>query len=222
MAHHWDFTATLYGFYLNPYVDVFFALAVGALYLGLQKRKEQKASTLSRMECWAVEWYWWNAWLFHMTMDGASGSFQLVPVVVHQYEILDMRFQTHHVVPWTIGVLELFVHGPMCLWTLYAILVPNHPLRWPLEIVTSMLHIIGMYVFVVAEVYEGQLNVPANDPVGVPGNTWANVKFDLYHLTYYWFGFWFCNLVWGFVPMYRIVRATQECGKAIQKQMKSS
>jgi hypothetical protein len=38
--------------------------------------------------------------------------------------------------------------------------------------------------------------VPALDPVGVPGNKWANVKFDFYHFTYYWFGFWFCNLIW--------------------------
>jgi hypothetical protein len=54
-----------------------------------------------------------------------------------------------------------------------------------------------MILFIAAEVMEGQLNVPALDPVGVPGNRWANVKFfDLYHFTYYWFGFWFCNLIW--------------------------
>jgi hypothetical protein len=65
-----------------------------------------------------------------------------------------------------------------------------------LELIVSSFQFMGMVLFIAAEVMEGQLNVPALDPVGVPGNRWANVKFDLYHFTYYWFGFWFCNLIW--------------------------
>lgn len=81
----------------------------------------------------------------------------------------------------------------------YLVHPQNHPLRYPMELITSTFQFMGMIVFVFAELNEGQLNVPAIDPVGIPGNRWANVKvFDLYHFTYYWFGFWFCNFVWGF------------------------
>jgi hypothetical protein len=165
----------------------------------------------------AAEWYWWNAWLYHTVMDGLSGSFHRVPVVVQQYLVLDKRFGTHHVVPWIIGAAEIAIMAPLCFCTIRAILDGDRSgARWPLELVTSAFQLFGMIVFVGAEVYEGQLNVPALDPVGtVAGGRWANVKlFDLYHLTYYWFGFWFCNLVWGWVPLYRMGRALQECSKA--------
>ena len=75
----------------------------------------------------------------------------------------------------------------------------------------ASVQVMGMIVFMGTELYEGQLNVPANDPVGVPGNAWANIKFDHYHITYYWFAFWFANNVWSVVPTIRIVRAIQEC-----------
>jgi EXPERA (EXPanded EBP superfamily) len=91
------------------------------------------------------------------------------------------------------------------------------PYRYPLEIVTSAFQLFGMLVFVGAEVYEGQRNVPALDPVGrADQGAWANVQFfNLYHVTYYWFGFWFCNLVWGVVPLHRIAVAVRECRRAL-------
>lgn len=217
--NEWDATLLVTGFILNPYVVLFFTMACLAVYDGLKGRQTstaQQQQPLPVYDRWTVEWYWWNAWLYHMVMDGGSGSFQLVPVVVQQYNMLDQRFPDHHVVPWMIGVIELFVMGPLCLVTLWTIL-RRHPARYPLEIITSTLHITGMIVFVGAEVYEGQLNVPALDPVGtVEGGAWANVKLlDTYQFIYYWFGFWFCNLIWGFVPLIRIWRALQVCSTAI-------
>jgi hypothetical protein len=193
-SHDWDASLIVTGFLLNPYVVVSFALALATLYVSWPTAPD--AAPLPVYDRWAVEWYWWNAWFYHMVMDGASGTFQLVPVVVHQYQMLDKRFSNHHPVPWTVGAIELFIMGPLCLATVYCIL-KRHPLRFPLELIVSSLQIMGMILFIAAEVMEGQLNVPALDPVGVPGNRWANVKFfDLYHFTYYWFGFWFCNLIW--------------------------
>jgi hypothetical protein len=191
-SHDWDVSLILSGFLLNPYVVISFAIACATLYVSWPAADTKPLPVYDR---WAVEWYWWNAWFYHMVMDGASGTFQLVPVVVHQYQMLDKRFSNHHPVPWTVGAIELFIMGPLCLATVYCIL-QRHALRFPLELIVSSLQIMGMILFIAAEVMEGQLNVPALDPVGVPGNKWANVKFDFYHFTYYWFGFWFCNLIW--------------------------
>jgi hypothetical protein len=197
--------ALLFGFYLNPYVLVFFSLAVA---VAVVAKKNSHGAVLPVYDRWTAEWYWWNAWLFHMVMDGASGTFRLVPVVVHQYDIMDLRFPNHHVVPWMIGWMELFLHGPLCLMTLYAVITKS-PFRYSLELITSTLQFVGMVIFIGAEVYEGQMNVPALDPVG--SETGIKLKLNLYHLTYYWFAFWFCNLVWGFVPYWRIMRAVEEC-----------
>jgi EXPERA (EXPanded EBP superfamily) len=206
-AHQWNFMLVMTGFYLHPLVILFFVLATATVYLGLSG--SEQFEPLPRYERWIVEWYWWNAWLFHMTMDGASGTYRLIPVVVQQYDILDQRFPTGNVMPWVIGWIELFMHGPLCLVTLYAIL-QRHPLRFPLEIVTSTFQFFGMVGFILGELYEGQIHVPAKDPVGtlvtavdgtVSINSWGNVKFlDMYHFVYYWFGFWFCNLIWAVVP----------------------
>jgi len=209
--------AAFTGFLLHPVVLGSCGIASFVWYLAKQ---HAPSKALPIYDCWVVEWYWWNAWLFHAVMDGASGTFHLVPAVVQQYFVLDKRFETHHTVPWLVGFIELVGMAPLCLMTLYAVRVQS-PLRFPLEIVTSTFHAFGMLMFVFAEVYEGQLNVPALDPVGVPGNRWANVKYlDLYHLVYYWFGFWFCNLVWGFVPYYRIKRAVEECRASFEQTSK--
>jgi EXPERA (EXPanded EBP superfamily) len=228
-AHEWQISLIFSGFLLNPWVVLFFSISTIPVMLHhlqtLPMTPHSSASASAALpvyDRWAAEWYWWNAWLYHAVMDGGSGTFQLVPVVVQQYSNLDLRFVNHHVVPWIVGVIELFVMQPLCIATFLAILYKS-PLRFPLELVTSTFQLMGMIVFVGAEVYEGQLNVPALDPVGIPGNRWANVKpFDFYHFTYYWFGFWFCNLIWGCVPYYRIMRAVGECKRSFQQQQQKA
>jgi hypothetical protein len=221
-ATSYDYSSLFRGFYGHPYVLLSLLLYSLPYLLGAtNKAKRQQQQVLSPSDQMAAEWYWWNAWLYHTVMDGLSGSFHRIPVVVQQYIILDKRFPTHHVVPWLIGVIELAVMAPLCFVTIHSILTHDkNGLRWPLELVTSTFQLFGMIVFVGAEVYEGQLNVPALDPVGsLEGGRWTNLKlFDLYHLTYYWFGFWFCNLVWGWVPLYRMGRALQECRKAFDSR----
>ena len=225
-SHEWDIQQLVTGFFLNPYVIVFFAASVVTAYIGLKnlsnKTGDGNSSLLSAWKSlpiydqWAAEWYWWNAWLYHGIMDGASGTLQAIPVVVSQYKVLDHRFATHHSVPWVVGLVEILFHQPVCLLTLYAVLVKS-PYRFPLEIITAILHMFGAFVFVFAEVYEGQFNVPALDPVGIPGNRFGNVKWlSHYQFVYYWFGFWFCNFVWIWVPLYRLQRAVQECARSLE------
>eukprot|EP00527_Entomoneis_sp_CCMP2396_P001991 CAMPEP_0198137820 /NCGR_PEP_ID=MMETSP1443-20131203/1283_1 /TAXON_ID=186043 /ORGANISM="Entomoneis sp., Strain CCMP2396" /LENGTH=300 /DNA_ID=CAMNT_0043799379 /DNA_START=100 /DNA_END=1002 /DNA_ORIENTATION=- len=234
-GHEWNLEALVMGFFLNPYVILFFVTACGVTYNGLVRLNERpktdqssSSSSLSNIyykfrslpiyDQWAAEWYWWNAWLYHGVMDGAAGTLQAVPVVVSQYHILDKRFCNHHSVPWTIGLIEILIMQPLSLWTMYAILTKSS-YRFPLECVITTLHMMGAVLFVFAEVYEGQLNVPALDPVGAPGNRWANIQlFNEYQLIYYWFGFWFCNFIWIWVPLYRLQRAVLECARAFQQQ----
>jgi EXPERA (EXPanded EBP superfamily) len=217
------------GLFLHPFVLASVGAALATVYCAAVQSRHISTTTtttiaapvISASDRAVAEWYFWNACLFHAIMDGGSGSLRLVPVVVHQYDRLDLRFPTHHSVPYIIGLIELLLMAPLCLLCVYSILCRGDPrfqhYRYPLELVTSTLHFTGMVVFVFCEVYEGQCHVPALDPVGQCDGSPLQLKFfNLYHITYYWFGFWFCNGIWGVVPVYRIWRALQECQAALQ------
>jgi EXPERA (EXPanded EBP superfamily) len=220
--NHGDVAAVVWGLYLNPYVLLFFATAVATWYHAAVKvRESPQLATVPVYDAWTAEWYWWNSWLFHATMDGSAGALRLVPVVVQQYDIMDLRFPTRHAVPWMIGLIELVCMYPLCLATYHAV-VTKSPHRYALELVTSSMQFMGMVIFIVTEVYEGQVNVPALDPVGNQHDGTLQLRYNLYHLVYYWFAFWFCNLIWGVVPYYRIQRAMQECHRAFVQQAAST
>jgi EXPERA (EXPanded EBP superfamily) len=191
-AHQWNFILVMTGFYLHPLVVLLIVLATVTVYLGLSG--SETFDPLPRYERWIVEWYWWNAWIYHMTMDSASGTVRLIPLVLQQYDILDQPFPTGYVMPSVIGWIELFMNGLLCLVTLYAIL-QRHPLRFPLEIVTSTFQFLGIIGHILGDLYGGQ----ADGTVSI--NSWGNVKsMDMYHFDYYWFLFWFCNLIGTVVP----------------------
>jgi len=158
-----------------------------------------------------AEWYWWNAWFYHAVLDGCTGSLRAIPATVSQYDVLDKRFVQGDPVPWAVGLVELLLMQPLCLAVVYLILTEEtneqtKRLRYCLEIITCTLQYMGLIVFMLPEVMlQEQIHIPALDPVGVPGNAWANVQlFDPYHLIYYWFGFWFCNGIWAVVPLLRL------------------
>jgi hypothetical protein len=208
-AHDWNVNLLLEGSLLNIYFLSSFLVGI------LVWKASGGIRHLSVKEQYIAEWYWWNAVWFHAVLDGLTGSLWLIPVTLQQYRVYDRRFVTGHVVPYVVGLIELFVMCPLS-FAIFWVIVKKHPLRYPMELILSSIQWMGMVIFIAAELYEEQVNIPALDPVGKTGDAWNNIKFDVYHLTYYWFGFWFCNLVWCFVPLYRIYRALKECHKALR------
>jgi hypothetical protein len=217
MDHNYDVSLVMTGFCLDPYVITCLAAAVMTSYWATTTGGNDNNRRLPLYDQWAAEWYWWNAFLYHGVLDGATGSFGKVPVMLSQYQVLDARFINHHSVPFTVGCVEFFVMQPCCLLLVYAIHRQKASIRFPLELILGCCHIFGLIMFMVTELYEGQLHVPSLDPVGIPGNAWANVQvWNFYHFMYYWFGFWFCNLVWLFIPLIRMYRAFGECRYALE------
>jgi hypothetical protein len=214
LSHDFDVSLIMSGFVLDPFVIGCFLLASVTSYVAASGKPTQP--DLPIYDRWASEWYWWNACLYHGILDGATGTFQQVPVMLQQYQELDRRFSTHHAVPWTVGLVEFCIMQPLCLLLVWSIHRRRPTIRYPLELVLGCCHIFGMIMFVVAEYYEGQLNVPANDPVGAGDDRWANIKFNFYHCSYYWFGFWFCNLVWLWIPLLRMYRAWKEIARSFE------
>lgn len=91
-------------------------------------------------------WYLVNGVVFHILFDGLSGSFLLVPLIVDQYQVLDNRFNTHHAVPYVVGIIEIVAMAPACFFA-YRAIKQGLPSRYPLELLVALLHAFGMVMF---------------------------------------------------------------------------
>ena len=89
--------------------------------------------------------------------------------------------------------------APACFFT-YRAIKQGLPSRYPLELLVALLHSFGMVMFCAVEIYEGNLNVPAVDPIGNAQGRFANLKFTENHVTYWWFAFLVSESIWGIIP----------------------
>jgi hypothetical protein len=65
--------------------------------------------------------------------------------------------------------------------------------RRPVEIIVSLLHVAGVWFFYVPEAFAGFPHLG-----GWPSKETA-LSFD--RLVFFWFGFWFCGILWTVVPL---------------------
>jgi len=208
---------SLTDFALSP--NVVFTVVVTFLVYHIGNDSEYgKTCNLTTKENFLSRWYLWNGAVFHMLMDGFGGSFNAVPLVVDQYAKLDRRFNpahSHNSVVWTVGLIELVVMTPLCFYC-YIAIKKGWASRWPMEIIVGVCHIFGMLVFCITEIKDGQRNIPAVTPIGGHNGWFEHAKWDNEHLTFYWFGFVICNLVWFVVPYLRISAAVEHILCAIK------
>lgn len=107
--------------------------------------------------------------------------------------------------------------APACFFA-YRAIKQGLPSRYPLELLVSLLHAFGMVMFCAVEIYEGNLNVPAVDPIGNEHGRFANLKFTENHITYWWFAFLFSESIWGIVPFLLGRRAFNNIVAAFKQQ----
>eukprot|EP01127_Copromyxa_protea_P003579 TRINITY_DN1337_c0_g1_i1.p1 TRINITY_DN1337_c0_g1~~TRINITY_DN1337_c0_g1_i1.p1 ORF type:complete len:114 (-),score=14.02 TRINITY_DN1337_c0_g1_i1:37-378(-) len=96
--------------------------------------------------------------------------------------------------------------APLCFFA-YRAIRQGLPSRYPLELIVSLMHAFGMLMFCAVEIYEGNTNVPAVDPIGNAEGRFANLGFSENHITYWWFGFAFSETIWAVIPFLLSVRA---------------
>jgi hypothetical protein len=114
-------------------------------------------------------------------------------------------------VPYVVGHMEMLVYFPLCL-ALYYAYKKGLPWRRPLEILIAAFQLFGAIVFMGAEEVTGMSNL------FLPGNTTGSGKvptdWDVWMYVdtacFYWFAYFFCNLIWVFVPIYLIYKAGAE------------
>lgn len=147
---------------------------------------------------------WWalfNGCIIHCWMDGVIGTTGRGPKwMVVEYGKLDARYwKTKDPTVMMVSYIEMAIMGPLCiLW--YRAIVKDLWWRHFMSIITSTFQLMGTFMYVGTEVYDGFKNVPLDWPP----------SFDSFEkVFYFWTIFVFANSIWIFVPsliMYQTLR----------------
>eukprot|EP01060_Flectonema_neradi_P002445 TRINITY_DN114_c6_g1_i2.p1 TRINITY_DN114_c6_g1~~TRINITY_DN114_c6_g1_i2.p1 ORF type:complete len:258 (+),score=28.72 TRINITY_DN114_c6_g1_i2:42-815(+) len=194
-----------------------------------------KRVTLSDKDSVKAGWYLFNGTIIMMLMDGFAGGLQAVPLLSPQYLKVDARYVCLFFLPLTpcttrkhrhlffkknryadkdssavmIAYIEIFMQTPACLIT-YLCYCWNHPLKYPMEIVTCTLHFMGTVAFA------GPVILSDFEHVYVD----RNFEFTPDHLVFFWFAFGI-NTMWIIVPFLLGKHAVKECAGYVRREMTS-
>ncbi|KAJ9456183.1 putative 3-Beta-hydroxysteroid-delta(8) [Diplonema papillatum] len=152
--------------------------------------RQGRCVPLSTFERARGRWYLWNASVIHWMMDGGVGCFQQLPLLDKMYKELDGRFRDRESCAAGITSFEFFVMVPLALAVYWGIR-RGCPWRYATELVLCSVQLMGTYLFVGTEVYEGFPNVVTD----------FNFEFSRDQIVYFWFGF-SINFIWVIVPLY--------------------
>lgn len=125
-------------------------LLIGRHFVGDKPRK------LSGSESRRAGWFLWNCVIFHILMDGLSGTKLGNALMTQNYEVLDQRFRPDvadrgdAANAITVVTIELFFHSFVTLLA-YIGVVTNSKWRYEAEIVALVTQLLGTFVFVVPE-----------------------------------------------------------------------
>jgi hypothetical protein len=134
------------------------------------------------------------------------GGFGFVPPLYAAYSTLDGRYPKKLPLVMLVCFLEISVMFPLCLST-YRAIVQRRPQRHLLQVVTSLIQVVGTYFFTLDEVLGGFQDVPFD----------RHFEFTFHHVFYFWVFFVAANLLWTFLPLYLIIKAWRPIVGAVQK-----
>jgi len=240
-----NFAGDMWNYFTHPFFLFAWALFVGTV---LYTHSGAEAKTQKSYGLIKANWYLLNACFIHVLMDGGVGVLSQMPnkpllggmkwdLMYHNYRLLDRRFQaldwdhnakaegescnhlaTNWVVPTIIGITEILIHTPLCIATYYGY---KHGSSWraPMEILASMIQLVGAIIFIFAEYvvpcsFENLFPYSLTGEGGVASleafdNASDSAKF-INKSVYLYFGFWLANFVWVVVPTYFIYECIVE------------
>jgi len=144
-----------------------------------------------------ANWFLMNGVHFNLFLDVVSGQWQLSGEMSRQYLVVEPRYQLGALHDagasvFMTSMLEVFFQSPLCILTYYAF-HKGLPFRRATEIIVCILHSTGVWYFYVPEVLGSFRHLN-----GWPTSFDEALSFN--RLVFFWFGFWFCGLLWLYVP----------------------
>uniref|UniRef100_A0A7S3PJQ8 EXPERA domain-containing protein n=1 Tax=Aplanochytrium stocchinoi TaxID=215587 RepID=A0A7S3PJQ8_9STRA len=142
-------------------------------------------------------WFLMNGVYFNLFLDVVSGQFQMMDEMSRQYLVVEPRYQfgvfdVHGQSVFMTSMCELFFQSPLCIVAYYAY-CRNKSYKLVAEFTVCVLHAAGVWWFYFPEAISGFEHLG-----GWPASVSEALGFN--RLLFFWFGFWFCGLLWLYVP----------------------
>jgi len=157
-----------------------------------------------------ANWFLCNGVFFNLFLDVFAGQFHLMGIMSEQYVTLDPRYKfgLHHdggQAVFMTSLVELLVQSPLCILTYWGY---HHNASWRrvTELLASMWHLGGIWWMYLPEALRGFPYVEAD----------KNFEFSFRFLMYYWFGYWFCGILWTIIPLWITWKTGKEISDAIE------
>ena len=134
------------------------------------------------------------------------GDYGLIPPLAREYANLDKRYQEEDHLVKLVCQLELWGMAPLCIWT-YLATAHRKPERHILQVVTSLVHMVGTYFFTLQEALRGFRDIPAD----------LDFQFTPHRIFYFWIFFVAANLLWFLLPLYYVIKGSNVMVAAVRK-----
>ncbi|KAL4487084.1 hypothetical protein ABPG72_001536 [Tetrahymena utriculariae] len=158
----------------------------------------KKQVKMTAYEKFAFYWFLFNGAIIHITWDGFVGALHQCDPLVRVYSLMDNRYKVKENAVRAISFCELFLHGPLCLYTARLFLSSRGLKRDIFSILASFLQLVFTYVFVYDEYLNNFVNVCPEE---------SCFTFSTPNILFFWICFVFFNPVWILIPLYNIVVA---------------
>ena len=188
----WDGIAYL----LHPTLWMSFAYLVAVLHV---THGDGKSFPLSERDQRVAYWFLMNGVYFNLFLDVFAGQFQMFGELSRRYLQVDPRyaigvFDVRGQSVFMTSMLEIFAQSPLSLVAYYAY-CRKKPYRYIVEFTVCILHSAGVWWFYFPEAIAGFEHLG-----GWPKSVGEALSFD--RLLFFWFGFWFCGILWLVVPFH--------------------
>jgi hypothetical protein len=193
---------------LQPLLLASYALFAGVLWFTARGR----CVPLSAGDLALARWALCNGVYYNLFLDVFAGQFQLLGEMTVQYNRVEPRYALGAGDPvgapvFFTSMMELLFQAPLGLLT-FCLVHRGAPGRHTAALVLSVLHAAGVWYFYVPEALNGFKNLG-----GWPKTAAEAVSFE--RLLFFWFGFWFCGLLWTTVAVIVGARAARAIAAAV-------
>jgi len=175
-------------------------MLVSFAYLGLivyVTHADGKSVNLSARDTRVANWFLMNGVYFNLFLDVVSGQFQMMDEMSKQYLKVEPRYilgvyDDAGAPVFMTSMCELFFQSPLAILTYYAF-HRDKSYKNIAAYTVSILHAAGVWWFYFPEAIGGFQHLN-----GWPESLEKAFSFD--RLLFFWFGFWFCGILWLVVP----------------------
>lgn len=169
-------------------------------------------AALTKVESMLACWFLCNGVYFNFFLDVVAGQMQMMGEMSKQYNKVEPRYVLGALSDagapvFMTSLLEALFHAPFGVFA-YIAIVRGWPQRYTAALIVSILHPVGVAYFYVPEVLNGFRHLG-----GWPATMAEALSFD--RLLFFWFGFWFCGVLWIIVPVVISRYAWIKIGRAV-------